>query len=183
MSRSIARKAGAILLLAALVAAMHLAPGLDTFVVQTGMRNSLHTIGFFAVAFVLFELLPGPLVVRGILTVLVAVGIGFLAETTQAYTGSSFDSEDAGQRAHQHPAPVGKPPEHGGDHCPHCRSCQRMRSDSPPSATTSRPMLWARSMVERTMVWSSSLRSSSSTKLLSILSSWTGSFLRCASDE
>ena len=99
MSRSIARKAGAILLLAALVAAMHLAPGLDTFVVQTGMRNSLHTIGFFAVAFVLFELLPGPLVVRGILTVLVAVGIGFLAETTQAYTGSSFDIEDAGRDA------------------------------------------------------------------------------------
>ena len=48
----------ALILLATAVAAGHLLPGLDGSFVDVDIRNSLHIVGFAAVAAIVFELVP-----------------------------------------------------------------------------------------------------------------------------
>ena len=59
----------------------------------------------------------------------------------------------------------------------------RMASFSMPSATTVRPRVWARSMVERTIIASPGARCIAITKRLSIFSWLTGRRRKQASDE
>ncbi len=80
------------------------------------------------------------------------------------------DSRAAGRRAWAGPA--GTP---GRGRSPRRASVAKTASVSTPSPTTRSFRLWPRSTMERTMAAWAGLASMSMTKLLSILSSWTGS--------
>jgi len=67
----------------------HFMPGLDGSVLENGVRNSLHVIGFAVVATVIFEIVPAGIVVRGLVAVMVAGLIGVIAEYAQTPSGRS----------------------------------------------------------------------------------------------
>jgi len=81
-------------LLASAVAVMHLLPGLDANVAEGGIRNSLHVVGFAAVAAIVFEQAPFRLIANAVVALLFVVALGFIAETVQKISGHAFDIID-----------------------------------------------------------------------------------------
>ena len=83
-----------LLVVAAAVVLLHLAPGLDNFIVEIQMRNGLHVIGFAAVAALTIAFVPGGALIRSIAALLVSAAIGSASEFAQLATGSAFDVND-----------------------------------------------------------------------------------------
>ncbi len=80
--------------LALAVVLLHLTPGLDKSHVEIQVRNSLHVIGFAAVALLTIRMTPGGAFTRAIVALLVATSIGAASEFSQQVAGSLFDVED-----------------------------------------------------------------------------------------
>lgn len=81
-------------LLGALVIGAHLVPGSGNSPVETSLRDSLHVLGFAAVAAALFALLPGSPLRRTLVALAAALVIGAFAETAQLISGQSFNAMD-----------------------------------------------------------------------------------------
>jgi len=82
------------ILLALVAAASHLLPGLDSSLVEGGIRNSLHLIGSAAVAAVTYELVPIGRSGKLAVAFLVALGTGVMGEFLQHASGRSADIVD-----------------------------------------------------------------------------------------
>jgi len=78
-----------LVVIAVLVVAGHFTPGLDGSLIENGLRNSLHVIGFAAVAAVVFETLPAGRLARGVVAIVLAGAIGAIAEYVQTRSGRS----------------------------------------------------------------------------------------------
>jgi hypothetical protein len=70
-----------------LVVIAHLIPGLDGSVIENGIRNALHVIGFAVFAAVVFEGTPGSKWVKSTLAVLLVAAVGFMSELAQTQVG------------------------------------------------------------------------------------------------
>ena len=94
MNHRISRVFIAPLLLTAAVAAIHLIPGLDGSRVESGIRDSLHVVGFAVVAAVMFKVIPFGRFAKVTIAFLVAVAAGIASEYLQIFTGHHSDLAD-----------------------------------------------------------------------------------------
>ena len=78
----------ALILLATAVAAGHQLPGLAGSFVDVDIRNSLHIVGFAAVAAIVFELVPTSVLWKSANALVFTLSLGFMAEIAQQYYGS-----------------------------------------------------------------------------------------------
>ena len=83
-----------LILLLTVIPVMHLLPGLDGSTIERQIRDALHIVGFGAVAWLLFDIVPYRPVVRSLNAFIVAVVIGLLSEFGQKLTGNVFDPVD-----------------------------------------------------------------------------------------
>jgi hypothetical protein len=94
------RRAGLAIAFAAMgaaVATIHVLPGFNNSYVEAGIRNSLHVLGFAAVAAVASELLGGSLSRRATAAISSALLLGVVAELVQLRSGLSFNPGDLGR--------------------------------------------------------------------------------------
>jgi len=86
-------------LLAAVVVAGHLVPGLSGSFVDVDIRNSLHIVGFAGVAAIVFELVPQSLTWKSVSALVFVIVLGFLAEIVQWHARSEFNGLDIARDA------------------------------------------------------------------------------------
>lgn len=87
-----------VLVVATLIVAGHLLPGLDDTAIDAGIRNALHVIVFAMLAGLVFILFRGAgLVTRTVATFAVVIGAGVAAEFGQLVAGRQFSVVDLGR--------------------------------------------------------------------------------------
>lgn len=89
----------ALVLIAIVASAGHLIPGLDRSFIETDIRNSLHIIGFAAVAAIVFELVPANLFGKSASAMTFTLVLGLFAEVAQQIDGNRFDGLDIARDA------------------------------------------------------------------------------------
>lgn len=83
-----------LVLLGIAVAAGHLVPGIDGSLIEQNIRDSLHVIGFAAVAWIIFEFAPFARAGKALTAFAGAVLLGYFSEQAQRLAGYTFSGAD-----------------------------------------------------------------------------------------